>query len=177
MTPTLVALLAAILTQPALECARFTSNGRLNHGAAYEAALPRGFRLHLRPDGDLGWDISVEQPGSEIHDYMWVVSPPLRTAPQRKIGPGYGLQARDSAGFERDLRFVLSDADYREAVKAIDDPDAADTLKQLQRLGQGTLALRVEGFGIRKLQDRADISNEAFEWIQFRGEACVPRRR
>ena len=156
------------------DCVQFQSPSRLAAGTPFRAALLRGLELRLSE----GWDISVGPVGDVAADYLWVVSPPLRTAPHRMIGPGYGLSARDSARIERPLRFVLTRADYDAARAAIDDTRSAEqTLRQLDRLGRGTLSFVIVDYGIRDDARLADgRTTDAFEWIMFKGQACVPKQ-
>lgn len=163
--------------QPSLpkDCAPFTSGGRLRYDQSSAIDLLLGFELRLSSDGVWGWDISIGRKG-QSRDYMWVVSPPFVTARAHVlIGPGYGLQAKDSVGFERMLRFALNDSDYAEARRIATgqrDPEPGD----LERLGQGTLRLKVTSFATRKVPNEPFINDEALEWIEFVGEACVPRQ-
>jgi hypothetical protein len=155
-------------------CMSISSQGRLRYGVPFRAQLPRGFELRLKPEDDFGWDISVRGPKGNL-DYVWPVSPPYRTAPQRSIGPVYGLTAREAASFERDLRFVLSDADYDAAVKIVNEEVASEEKSaRIEQLGVGRLTLMVTSFGLRKTAVRRQFA-ETFDWIAFRGEACVPR--
>jgi len=150
-------------------CLSFASAGRLLSGRSYVAQLPRGLELHLRSgDDDYGWDMTVTRPGGTT-DYMWVVSPPYRTAPQRKIGPGYGLTASESASLDRDLRFVLNDLEYAAAVKIVnDEPASAEKMAKIEAMGRGRLSIHVDRFALRP-------NAPALDWIEFTGEACVPR--
>jgi hypothetical protein len=160
---------------PGTDCVQFRSPTRLAAGKPFRAALLRGLELRISD----GWDISVGPVGEATVDYLWVVSPPLRTAPHRTIGPGYGFTARESARIDRSLRFVLTRSDYDAARAAIDDTRSADqTLRELDRLGRGTLSLVIVDFRIRDNVRLADGSTtDAFEWVTFKGEACVPRDR
>jgi hypothetical protein len=157
------------------DCVAFSSGGRLGYGTSFVARLPRGLELRFRPDGDFGWSIAVGRPGGTL-DYMWVVSPPFQTAPQRQIGPVHGLTARESASFERRLRFVLTDAEYNAALKNVrDDVAASEKMAKIERLGRGRLTIAIGRFGLRKAA-RQEPVGEVLDWIEFKGEACVPRR-
>ena len=163
------------------ECVTFTSHGRLPHGRGFSAPLPRGLELRLRPepavdDLSFSWDILVNQPfGTE--DYLWVVSPPFRTAPHRIIGGGYGLTAQESVQIQRDFRFVLNKAAYEEAVRIVEtEPASSAKETALERLGQGTLTLRITGYGVREGITRSWGTSDGLEWIEFEGRACVPRQ-
>ena len=79
------------------DCVRFQSPTRLPSGTPFRAALVGGLEFRLSRD----WEISVGPLTEPDRDYLWVVSPPLRTASHRVIGPGYGVTARESARIER----------------------------------------------------------------------------
>ena len=153
------------------DCARFQSPARLAAGMPFRAVLLHGLEFRLSAN----WNISVGPVEEPTMDYLWVVSPPLRTAPHRMIGPGYGMTARQSARIERPLRFVLSRADYEAARAAIDLESAAETLKQLDRLGRGRLSFTITDYRIRDVMLTDGRQGDAFEWITFDGEACVPK--
>lgn len=164
-------LSVGVLAVQASDCVHFSSQGRLPLGTPFSVALSGGLEFRLTSD----WDITVVPTEKPDVDYLWVVSPPLRTAPHRHIGPAYGMSARESAGFDRDLRFVITSADYRAARDAIDsDLPAGDILTRLEELGTGRLSLSITEFGLRgeRLQD--GTLSETLEWISFRGEACAP---
>jgi hypothetical protein len=161
-------------TAPAVQasdCVSFASQGRLQAGTPFSYPLPSGLELKLTTD----WDITVVSSDQPDVDYLWVGSPPLRTAPQRRIGPAYGMSARESVGFGRDLRFVITSEDYRAAREAIDsNRPTGEILRRLEELGKGRLSLVISEYGLRgdRLQD--GTFSETLEWISFRGEACVP---
>jgi hypothetical protein len=142
-------------------------------GASFTLGLFKGLEFRLTSD----WEITVVPTDQPTVDYLWVVSPPLRTAPQRQIGPGYGLSARESVTFPRDLRFVTTSDDYRAARAAIDGQlPPGEVLDRLEDLGTGRLSLVITEYGLRgeRLSDGPML--ETLEWISFRGEACVPKR-
>lgn len=153
------------------DCVTFRSPGRLAAGTSFRAVLLGGLEFRL----SAGWDISVGPVAEPRMDYLWLVSPPLQTAPHRVIGPGYGMTARESARIERALRFVLTRADYEAARAATDQESAAETLKELDRLGQGRLSLTITDYRIRDVVLPDGRQGDAFEWISFRGQACVPK--
>jgi hypothetical protein len=176
----LIALIAAIQSGPvltgatqskadALQCVRFQSAGRLLAGTSFRADLLLGLEFRLSSD----WSISVGPKGEPALDYLWVVSPPLRTAPHRIIGPAYGMTARDSLKIERPLRFVLTKPEHSAAIAAI-ALQSDETLKQLDQLGRGRLSLQITDHHIRDIILPDGRQADAFEWITFSGEACVP---
>jgi len=151
-------------------CAPFQSPTRLAAGTPFRAALLRGLEFRL----SASWNISVGPVEEPTMDYLWLVSPPLQTAPHRMIGPGYGMSARESARIERPLRFVVTRADYDAARAAIDLQSAAETLKRLDRLGRGHLSFAITDYRIRDVTLPDGRQGDAFDWITFKGEACVP---
>ncbi|MCU0251868.1 MAG: hypothetical protein MUE61_16835 [Vicinamibacterales bacterium] len=162
------------------ECVTFASHGRLQHGLDFSVPLPRGLELRLsseRAVDDLSdsWDILVKEAlGTE--DFLWVVSPPFRTAPHRMIGAGYGLTARESVQIQRDLRFVLNRAAYEAAVKIVEtEPAGTAKMAALERLGQGTLTVRITGYEVHEGIKHSWGTSDGLEWIEFEGRACVPR--
>ena len=155
------------------DCVRFQSPARLAAGTPFRTALLRGLEFRLSD----GWDISVGPADEPTMDYLWVVSPPLQTAPHRMIGPGYGLTARQSARIGRPLRFVMTRADYDAARAAIDLRSAEETLKRLDQLGRGRLSFVITDFQVRDVTLADGTKGDAFDWITFTGEACIPRDR
>jgi hypothetical protein len=154
------------------DCVVVSPKTRLVKGTAFRAPIQHGFEFRLSAD----WSISVGPVDRPDLDYLWVVSPPLRTAPQLMIGAGYGLTARESVGFARSLRFVLTHEDYLRARSAIEtDLPAGDVLKRLDDLGKGWLTLIVSDSKIQKVTQQDGMLVEALEWIKFRAESCVPR--
>jgi hypothetical protein len=174
----LVGLLPTGVTQAQAgdrNCVRFESSGRLPAGAPFYADLQLGLEFRLLPNrGWPTWNISVGPKGKADLDYLWVASPPLQTAPHRVIGPSFGMTARDSLRIERPLRFVLTKSDHTAAIAAI-ELQSAETLKRLDLLGKGHLSLQITGHQIREhtLADGRRV--DAFEWITFSGEACIPK--
>lgn len=158
-----------------LDCVRFESSGRLQAGASFRADLQRGLEVRLLPErGWPAWNISVGPKGKAELDYLWVASPPLQTAPHRVIGPAYGMTANESLRIERPLRFVLTKSDHTAAIAAI-ELQSAETLNRLDLLGTGHLTLQITGHQLREhiLPDGRRV--DAFDWITFSGEACVPK--
>lgn len=158
--PLILALLFA--APPQLDCVKFQSPAKLSAGSPFTARLQRGLEFRLSKD----WVISVGPASDHSLDYLWLVSPPLRMAPHRMFGKGYGLTAAESAKLNRSLRFVLNQQDYGAATQAISLPDAGETLKQLDALGRGQLILYLDTY---------ELKGDDFSWIRFHGEACVPK--
>lgn len=163
--------------RPTINCVKFSSPGRLNAGTLFKVPVAPDLELRLRPDGDSGWQVTVGPRRDEFADYLWVVSPPFQTAPHRVIGAAYGTTARQSAQLERRFRFVLNAADYETARKVVETEEAGNTkLATLNALGRGTVRLRITDFRIRDdVRNRAGAEIDAFDWIRFAGEICVPR--
>jgi hypothetical protein len=164
MAPVILAILIAggFTAPPQLDCVTIKSPSKLGAGSAFSARIQHGLEFTLSKE----WTISVRPAAGREPDYLWLVSPPLRTAPHRMFGAGYGFTAAQSAALNRSLRFVLNQQDYDAALAAIDLADGAETLKRLDALGRGTLVLYV---------DKYELNGNAFKWISFHGEACVPK--
>ena len=152
------------------DCVQFQSPPRLSAGTPFRAALLHGLEFRLSDS----WDISVGPADEPTMDYLWVVSPPLQTAPHRMIGPGYGLTARQSARIQRPLRFVVTRADYDAARAAIELRSAEETLKRMDQLGRGRLSFVITDFQVRDVTLAGGRQRDAFDWITFKGEACAP---
>jgi len=165
------------IRRPTINCVKFSSPGRLSAGTLFKLPVAPDLELRLRPDGDSGWQVTVGPRRGGSADYLWVVSPPFQTAPHRVIGAAYGVTARQSAQLERRFRFVLNAADYETARKIVNTEQAGETkLATLNALGRGTMRLRITDFRIREhVRNRAGAGIDAFEWIRFAGEICVPR--
>jgi hypothetical protein len=151
-------------------------------GTSFSAALGGGLEFRLVPVRDVtgessSWDIRVGPPGETALDFLWVVSPPFQTAPQRSIGNDYGLTLTKSVQFDRQLGFVLTEEDYRAALQIVQaQPGGAEKLvPQLQPLAKGSLTLRVTAYGVREGRQTPRGELDVFEWIEFEGRACIPR--
>ena len=156
---------------PAQSCVSFQSPGRLAAGRPYRAPIGSGLEFRLSAD----WTISAGPVDEPTVDYMWVVSPPLQSAPHLMIGPGYGMTARESARIERPLRFVITRADYSAARAAIALQSAGETLKRLDQLRRGHVSIAITDYRVRDVLLPDGRPGDAFDWIAFKGEACVPR--
>jgi hypothetical protein len=156
------------------ECVRFASPGRLPAGTPFQTPLLRGLEFRL----SASWAIGVGPIAEPALDYLWLVSPPLRTAPHLIVGSGYGISARESALIERPLRFVLTRAAYDAAREAIDSQQSAETtLRQLDQLGAGHLSFVITDYRILAAVTLPDgRRGDAFDWITFTGEACVAKQ-
>lgn len=168
------------LQNASAHCIAFQSPGKLTAGTPFRVRLLWGLEFRLSPTqdinvGPMGWEISLGPIDDAMQDYLWVVSPPLQTAPHRVIGPGYGLTARQSAQIERRLHFVPTRTDYDAARVAIDLPSAEETLQRLHKRGRGRLSLTITDHHIREVTLPDGRPADAFAWVAFRGEACVPK--
>jgi len=153
---------AAASPPPQLDCVKIQSPAKLSAGSAFKARIQHGLEFRLSKE----WSISVGPAADGTLDYLWLVSPPLRMAPHRMFGKGYGFTAAESAKLNRSLHFVLNRQDYDAAMQAVSLSDAGDTLKQLDALGRGQLILYLDGY---------ELKGDDFSWIRFHGEACVPK--
>lgn len=169
-------------TKGSTECVRFKSPGRLLSGTDFRVALPRVLEFQLKADRawNFGWRLRVTLRGDET-DYMWVVTPPFHTAPHLFLGASYGVTTRESVQFERNHRFVLTREDYDRALKIYEDwstgrTDADVSRDRLGQLRTGTLRLTITNYSIAKRVRVTDgVEIDALEWIEFEGDACVPR--
>ena len=77
--------------------------------------------------------------------------------------------------FVRELRFVLTDEAYEAALKIVlEEVWSPEKMATLERLGKGRLTIDVVQYGVRP-SARAVPLSEALDWIEFKGEACVPK--
>lgn len=168
-------VLLPMLWQPAEDvapnCVRFTT-GRLGQGQSFRQAIGGGLEARLRAEGRFGWHISVGPSGSP-DDYLWVVSPPFRTAPHLSIGPTYGWTASQSAKLSpRKLRFVTSAREYQQAKQLVEratgEPGAPITVDDIERRGRGSLELTIVEF-------KETEAGRALAWVRVDGTACRPR--
>lgn len=152
-------------------CVTLESGGRLRRGASFRRGLSPGleFRLTATKDGPPGWRISVG-PVDEAEDYLWLVSPPLQTAPHLVVGAAYGMSAHESATLTpRRSRFVLTRVEYDRVLGMIETARITPTTAaELERMGKGTLLFRITGFELTP-------DGEALQWIEFNAVACVPQ--
>jgi hypothetical protein len=112
-----------------MECVAFESPAQLPRETTFRVGLPHG--LELRVD----FQISVGPASEPDVDYVWLVSPPLQTAPQRVIGEAYNVTAEQSAAEPRNLRFVVTREDYRTVQQLLDRNPSPDRYNaELNRL-------------------------------------------
>jgi len=60
-------------------------------------------------------------------------------------------------------------------VQAADREPGDRLYEEIERLGKGSLTLQVTRFGVRMVNAPEIGRMEALRWVEFRGEACVPR--
>lgn len=156
----------------ALECATFES-ARIQAGESFSAPIGRGLAVRLTPTEGGAWRITVAPDGDRDTDYLWVVSPPLQTAPHLLIGNGYGVPAWQSVRTTpRRFQFVTTEEEYDDALDLVQRRGSYEgvdrTVADIERRGKGSLLLWITDFGLRDGEDRLD-------WIGVRGRACQPR--
>lgn len=159
------------------ECIVFSSAGRLMPAESFTVPVMSGLEFRLRPNTPLSdlWTIMVGPTGEESKDFLWIVSPPLRTAPQLMIGNSYGYRAEESVQIERNLRFVLTEQDYQDALQIVETQLAGpEKMARLERLGQGVLTLKVTSYSLRE-GGRTPGERDGLNWIEFEGRACIGR--
>jgi len=163
---------ALVQTRQSTDCVRFSSNGRLPIGTVFRLQLPRGLEF-LLADDDGAWELVV-RPLADRGLNLLDVTPPVQTRPHVYIGPRY-LSARESVGFARDVRFVVTREDFeaaRGAITAFRRGDAP-TVDKLDALMKGRLFLNIEDHNLKATPER-DRDTESLEWIVFSGEVCLP---
>jgi hypothetical protein len=157
-----------------MRCVPFASEERLTNGTSFRAPITPGLEVVLMSDPD-GWIVQVEPAGDPGTDYLWIVSPPWQAGPHRYLGEGFGLTARQSLAMKRSLRFVTTRGAYQEAMAAYTAANRGPIegiAERLAQLGQGSLSLEITGFDVAPAAD--GFRTETINWIEFRGEACVP---
>jgi hypothetical protein len=159
---------------PLMRCVPFASQERLTNGTSFRAPITPGLEIVLMSDPD-GWIIQVEPAAEPGTDYLWIVSPPWQAAAHRYLGEGFGLTARQSLAMKRTLRFVTTRGAYQEAMAAYTAAGRGPVegiVERLAQLGQGSLSFEITGFDIAHASD--GFGTETINWIEFRGEGCVP---
>ena len=87
------------------------------------------------------------------------------------IGNSYGYRAKESVQIERNLRFVLTEQDYQQALQIVEtQPAGPEKMGRLERLGRGVLTLKVTSYSLRSVGD-----HDGLNWIEFEGRACIAR--
>jgi hypothetical protein len=127
---------------------------RLEAGKDYEQSIGNGltFKIAAMKDQEWGWLLSLEDNAGR--DYIYPANPPLRLNPSETLGRGYGDSARQSLGHDRNLRFLLGNADYNRLEPLVNnalwpynapDPNRAfdEYVTALQNLQTGVLKLKV----------------------------------
>jgi hypothetical protein len=136
------------------QCSAIEMVIRLDAGNSYEQGIGNGltFKIVAMKDEEWGWVLSLED--TARRDYIYPVNPPLRLNPSETLGRGYGDSARQSLSHERNLRFLLDNADYNRLEPLVDhalwpynapDPNRAldEYVTALQNLQTGLLKLKV----------------------------------
>jgi len=173
--------------QASKRCISVASGERVSRGESLHREFPGGLELRLNayeltspPSGvnANAWTIEVGPSNDPRTDYMWIVTPPWGTAPHRIVGAGYNTSTRESLMFSpRDFRFVLNASDYEQARKYRDEVRTSTTrveesLRQLQRLGKGTVTFRITGSSVQTGADGRET--DFIDWFEFNANICVP---
>ena len=170
----LEAMNPSVLTQPrtsSMPCVEFATVDPLKAGESFTAPVGDDLEFRLKAwERDAVWLILLGPKNSAL-DYLWIASPPFRTAPHRQLGSGYGLTAGQSVRMTpRRLRFVTSDAAYNRGLamyeSARSDAPIPFQASDFEALGTGTLEVWITGF---------ELAGEELAWIKVKGKACVPR--
>jgi len=159
-------------------CVHF-SRSRLPAGQPFSLPLPRNLEFRLIPissrdDAPTQWTIEVG-PGASREDYTIGIISPTRV--NQIVGATFGsTHVGEALEGERDLRFVVTAQERSIASQVLEHwrqtaPAPEDRREILDRLGRGTLSLRIEAF---KLREGIDDDRDLLDWITFVGDACVP---
>jgi hypothetical protein len=150
------------------DCVAFETPPRLDAGTSFTTSIGSGLEFRLTASQNV-WNISAG-PAETGEDYLWIVSPPLQTAPHRQIGAGYGLTAAQNVGVSsRTFRFATSRQEYQRAAKLVEaattNPGSGIGVKDIEQAGRGILQIWITGSGMN--------TEGTLEWIAVRGRACV----
>lgn len=164
---------APAIAAPPDQCVILRTPRRLLAGTSFREPLPGGleFRLTFRSGV---WFIALGPVEDHALDYVWVASPPVRGAAHRMIGPGYGLTASESADVPRDLRFVVTRADYASLRASLEPDPAGVTLERMEALGRGRLSVVITDYELSAVTSGEGDGRDGFKWITFEAEVCVP---
>ena len=95
------------------QCAAVTLRISLKAGDTFQRPI-NGLTFRVRATKDAGscygWWFFLEDAAG--HDFIYPVNPPLRFNPSQLLGCGYGESAQQILKWDRELRFVLDQADY-----------------------------------------------------------------
>ncbi|MFN6993780.1 MAG: hypothetical protein ACK4PH_06215 [Aquincola tertiaricarbonis] len=156
-------LLLALLTAasaaapPAPACKRFTLQGEVHAGQAWQRPIGGGLVFRLAPDEDTGWQFGIRparpRAGDEL-DYVSMMTLPLRGQHVTMMDTSYGTPAQDVVAYgRRRFAFLLRPQDAPRAGQLLHrllwplpDDDFEQTrqaLRQLQSLPAGSGELRI----------------------------------
>lgn len=132
--------------------------------------------LKLQPMASTGWIFSLVD--TKDRDFIYPVNPALRFNGSQTLGAGYGVTAKQSLSYGRELRFLLSGSEYdvfwpyvEHALWPYNAPDPDHSVEQylgeLDKLRTGLLRLTIV---------RSDISkDDEIRSAEFRLEFVVPQ--
>jgi hypothetical protein len=160
------------------QCSAIEMVMRIEAGRNYAQSIGNGltFKISAMKDKEWGWNLSLED--NMGRDYIYPVNPPLRLNPSQTLGRGYGDSARQSLSHDRNLRFLLDNADYNHLEPLMDnalwpysapDPDRAldEYVTALHNLQTGVLKLEILA---------ADIApNDSVRSAKFHVEFVAPQ--
>lgn len=98
-------------TNSAPQCTAVTMSFSLEEHDSFEK--PVGdllFKIRGSEFASSGWMFSLED--AEGHDFLYPVNPPLRLNGSQTLGAGYGVTAKQSLSYGRELLFLLKQSDY-----------------------------------------------------------------
>jgi hypothetical protein len=165
-------------TQP--QCTGAAVSFSLKAGDSFQQRI-NDLTFKVKPVESTGWFFSLED--AKGHDFLYPVNPPLRLNGSQTLGAGYGATAKQSLAYGRELRFVLSEADYAALWPYVEhalwpysapDPEkAADQyLSELDKLRTGLVSLAIirsdvsENDQVRSAEFHAEfIAQTTFEFV------------
>jgi hypothetical protein len=136
-------------------CNAVTLAVSLNAGDGYRRRINGlTFQVRAEQQKEEGWMFYIVDDAGR--DFIYPVNPPIRFNPSQILGPGYGMSARKSLEWNRELRFLLNQFDYERIhpllVNALwpysaPNPDQAaeQYLSALANLRPGLLRVKIVG--------------------------------
>jgi hypothetical protein len=94
-------------TQP--QCASVAISFALKTGDSFQQSVS-DLTLELQPMASTGWIFSLVD--TKDRDFIYPVNPALRFNGSQTLGAGYGVTAKQSLSYVRELRFLLSGSEY-----------------------------------------------------------------
>jgi hypothetical protein len=106
-------IIPAQQNKTATQCKTVTVKFSLKAGESVQKSIG-SLTFKLQADNVNGWIISLDD--ANDNDFIAPVNPPLRFNPLQILGPAYGLTAKESLNRDREMNFIISNADYAHVV-------------------------------------------------------------